>query len=420
MNKLIRSLLCLALLVSCNVVKLATQGETQVPDEFFVKDIIPFNKNPMTLAYKDLEKYVVDDLGSMVPGSFAIAKQNLFPSTPYAWSTEWSSDLRLNSNRTNTMVTARDWIAEQIKVQKVDKGGGDSFESITWQILNSTNMMCSVGLLLGNQLGLTDLEYPAFGTYQIEIDKSSAYGLKKYCDMDDALEKVGMSFSVTVGDPASAEYDISLNMMGQLHYLRYDGSTFNYATVYIDTPNDHWHKIFVADDRVTKGLRLEYIQGPDNTGSDDNDEYWMVRMWLGTTASDLPEKPIHLFVHNFHDASGADDFNTFHISGNVNTNDRVSMKMTSSYFVANNTNNEHRQGCLNKSDWSMHTDNTECNVGNEVQGFNTGIDESAPFWNFSTNYNGGLATLQTLSASDTAYFNYSTDMMSSTLPGTTK
>lgn len=420
MEKLIRLVLCIAFMVSCNVVQMIKQDDGKVPDEFFVDDILPFNLNPFTATYNNTRD-VLKRLESLTPNSGFVGQEAKFMSPVHeAWSTDWSSSTPFYSNYVESSVSTSTWIQHQTQIIEIDKGGGDKYESFTWSMLNSLNTICAVGIYIGNELGLDEFSYPPNGTYEVMIDAKAAYSFERYCDMTDQQDLIGMGFQVVISDVTGGIYDKRIEMMGETHYLRHNSNTTNYNTVSFYGGNNYWSKIVIADDRTSNGYRLEFIDGSNNGDANDNDEQWAGRIWYDSTSVGATLGPMHFIFIMDYDSDGAGDSRTVtSIAGNTNTSasDRVSVKMTSNYLSSWGANTDVARGCVNRSNWSMHTDNAECNSGNEVPGVNTDSTEASAFYTFANNYNGAYTTMQAHNENTITGFTVPGDIGTGIIPG---
>lgn len=391
MDKLIRSALILCFLWSCNVVQLATQGKTEVPDEFYLTDIMPFQTNPFTMTFVDT-KNNLKKIEDLYPTSFTLedsyierneySENNPKAWTDQAWGSYWDSNSLFVDGTVaggGTMITAKAWVKQKLSMLKIDRGGGDMYESVTWKAQNTLNSLCAVGLILGNELGLTQYQYPADGTYQIDIDSKAAYAMGKYCDTGNFRDNIGMSFQVVISTPANTSfYDKKIDMMGESYFIRYNSQTVNFAGATTYSGGNFFNKLIVANDLTSTGLRLEYVNGPvTGTGNDnDNDNFELFRLYIDT-ANNTGETQV--MYKELHDAA-TDDTTIFFLGGFANTSGRINMKMISTNLSASYS--DQYRACLTQSTWGIHTDNVDCVNANEVS-MSTGFDSgSVTTWHF--------------------------------------
>lgn len=394
MEKLIQSILLLSFLSSCNVVKLATQGETTVPDEFFVSDKLPFNANPLTMTFVKMKSYLMK-LDSSVPSStnFNRINQN-FALSPYSWGSNWTTNI-IQSNRTDSTVSPRKWIADHLKIIEEDKGGGDKYESVTWKILNTLNSICAIGLILGNKFELGEFDFPENGDHSAVIDAKAASGMREYCNMNNPEENIGRTIPVTISTPTNTGiYQKQIDMMGDTFYLRYDNQTMNFATIQSNDNGASFSKLIINDDQVSNGLRLEFISGPDNSTSNDNEEHLAVRYWYDSSSSGAALGKFMFMYHNFFDGSGSDSTKTFFVGGTSGTMDRMPIMMVANELYS--STEDYSYGCMNKSDWSIQADGNYCGVGSEVDGSGQtpNLSTATAYYNYSSGYNTNLSNLK--------------------------
>ena len=396
MDKLIRSALILCLLWSCNVVKLATQGETEVPDEFFVGDVIPFQVNPLTRIYTKTESYI-NEINKVLPTSAIPATSGAVGAANFAG--DWNGNLIFSNNNSQSLTTAK-WIFETVKKQEVVYSNGNKYDSPTWSALHMINSICAAGILFGDELGLMEYDYPADNTYSKLLNSSALYALSKYCGVKDDGGMLNQTIQVTISTPTNTTiYDKRIDMMGNTYYIRYNSQGMALAGLESYSSGANFRKVVLYDDLISNGFSLSYIDGPLNTVL-TNEQVTAMRLYYDSTGSLANPTAAMMLRETYNTAP--DSQTTFFVGGNLGDGVGVTVNMNSSSLTGGPSIT--RSACLNNTDWSLTIDGNNCSGNSGLTGISTDGTSAASFYNIFAGWSGSYSNNSTVTETSTPGF----------------
>lgn len=388
MDKLIRSSLILCLLWSCNVVKLATQGDTEIPDEFFVGDIIPFQINPLTRIYTKTESYITE-VNKVLPSNAVPTTSGAVGAADFAG--DWNGNLNFSNNNGDSLTTAK-WLIHKIKKEELVYSSGNKYESPTWAALHMINSICAAGILLGDELGLMEYDYPADNTYSKILNSSALYALSKYCGVKDDGGMLNQTIQITISTPANTTiYDKRIDMMGDTYYIRYNSQGMSFAGVESYDNGANFRKIVLNDDLISNGFALSYIDGPLNT-SLVNEQLTVMRLYYDSTGS-LVNPPAAMMLRETYNST-PDSETTFFVGGNPGDGNGLAVHMNATGLTNGATNTSN--ACIDKNDWSLILDGSDCSGNGGIAGIYTDGTSSVGLYNVFSSWAGSYSNYTTV------------------------
>jgi len=395
MKILIKLTILLFVLTSCNVIQTLSQGETEVDSEFYDINTVDFHSNALTNLYTKSKDYF-GKVETLVPTSSIAVSSG----TPVAESfgTDWNSALSFSTNQ-GVSITTANWVKEIVLLSNTD-----TYDSPTWRALNTMNTLCAAGILIGEQISMTEFDYPPNGTYNTYLGNTQMNALVSYCGVSSDDSMIGQNISVTVSDPASTLiYDKQIDMMGSTYFIKYDTNSMAFAGSEINDDGLSFTKVVMSDDQVSNGFTLSFIRGPNNT-SLALEETNAMRVYYDSTAAATGLAALE-YRETYN--SSPDSETTFFVGGYLNSGNGIVVHVLSSNLVHSETN---YFACLLESDWSITADGTDCSAGSGLAGIPGDSSSSVEFHNVFTNWSTNLSTNSSVHDSSTPGFSSIGDM----------
>ena len=412
MEKLIRFVLCIAFMVSCNVFQMVKQDDGKIPDDFFLTDTIPYPNNMLAKSYMDVKNYL-GIIDNAVPVSFALSK-NKASFAPVSFGTEWDSDLIFSDNNSNSM-TARSWVSHTIRNIEIEYTNGNKYESPTNRLLRSLNNLCAGSLILAdNGLSLSEFDIPAPGTYETIMSPKAIYALAQYCGINDVTGMEGQPVSMTLSAPTSnLIYDLRIDFMGSVYYLRYTSQGMAIAGVESYDGGQGFQKVLINNDLVSNGLAIEFIEGPTNTTVDDNNTHIGMKIYYDTTSARTGLFGI-LYKEVYDTAT--DNIIDLFLGGYIGSGGNLSLSMRGTNF---SDSASERVACISPASWAIQTDNSMCSASTTtVAGINTDSSANSSMENFFNNWSSSFSAYSSVTDADFPGFSTIGNMGTSDFFGT--
>lgn len=407
MNNLIRSFICIVFLVSCNVVQMVTQEETKVPENFFITNRIEKQINPLTQVYFKTEQYL-NEVSRLAPDGSTSATSSTASAPNF---NEEFNGVQLFSDNNNSPLTTADWLKYTVKLQDIDWGNGNKYDSPTWKALNTLNFVCAAGMLLGAEMNLGEYEYPQDGSYDTTIDQAAAKALSEYCGVNDDGSLVGMTLTVQVSTPGdTTNYDKKIQLRDNSYYLRYSTNSMTFAGAKTYSNGNNFTRVLINDDLLGNGFALEFIDGP-TVGSLTSAS--TIAMRILHDHINNPTSPFTALMYRYTFDSTPSSETTFFLGGNIGSGTGYTLQMSGSQFTGGASTLY--KACLNEASFSNIDDGNDCSVNNGgiVGKAATGMD-AQEFQDVHTNWSGSVSSWMSVGPADTTSFvDLSTMTMSS-------